>query len=378
MKKILSVLTVAATVFCGGSAEASSAYEEYLGGDIFTGEILYELEFSRLFDEGDRLPGDDTANTFVNIEPYLFLNFDDNWTIQNHWQLRPVENRLSTIDAAGRFDDDESILLLDRNEFHTDYGLILEELNLVYHNEDLRFLAGKFNPSFATAWSKKRYHGVFGTYKPEEYELREKLGFALTGVFEPFNIEFSLFTDDTTDFSDSALKSRGRDKSNGGAGNTESLESFSVTLGGDNFWGVENLHYNFGYRRLAVDLPQEEEEHGFTAAMEYLSETENNFKLIPFVELVHLENEDGIDGNDNTYLTTSFVVLNGGWNFVASNTFAFQDYSTGSDENEYDFQLSGGYTFENGLMVDTAYRKEKLGDNEADSFGVLLSYLYKF
>lgn len=378
MKKLLLTLLAVASVGVA-NANASSTYEEYLGGDTFTGEILFELQYDKYPDSGDRQVGDDTSNTFFNIEPYLFLNLGSNWMIQNHWQLRPVENRVGTIDVAGRYDDDESILLLDRKDIHTDYGLILEEINAVYHNEDLRFLFGKFNPAFATGWSKKRYHGVFGTYKPEEYELREKLGFAITGVFDPFNVEFSLFTDDTTSMSDSALKSRGRDKSAGGAGNTEALESFSLTLGGDAFWGIKNLNYNFGYRHLAVDLSGEEEEDGFTAAFEYLKEfEESDWQMIPFVELVHLENEDGIEGNDNTYLTTSVVFLSGGWNFLASNTFAFENYDTGSDENEYDLQFSAGYTFENGLMVDGAYRKEKLDDNETDSIGLLLSYLYKF
>ena len=60
------------------------------------------------------------------------------------------------------------------DRFLEDHGLYAEELFVNYETGHFAGYAGKFNPSFGTAWDLAP--GIFGTDLAEDYEITERIG----------------------------------------------------------------------------------------------------------------------------------------------------------------------------------------------------------
>jgi len=358
--------------------------------DVLEGDVLFELTTKHFSNSSDRVRNnDEDYDTYVTIEPKLFVNLNDYWRINNHWLVTPVNSRdYTTYTVAGKtyyggtFYGKED--WVDRDLHVDDYGAILEELELQFQKNDFKFGIGKFNPEFGVAFSKQRYHGLYGTELPEEYELTEKIGASMGAVFDSLEIEASAFFDDTTDLSDSAFTNRGRDKSSGGAGNTERPDSWSVALKGNDLFGMEGLNYNAGFRRLAVDKSEQEAENGWLGGLEYAMPVGSGM-IIPFAEIAYFENYEGINSRNTLYKTYSLTGLLGNWNAVISDTIKTEEEDNFSDIDDYLFQYSVGYKFESGLMFDLGVQHRKqtfktdvLSVKRYDSLGGNLSYLLRF
>ena len=331
-----------------------------------------------IIDNADKREGDDAVNALFRIEPMFYLNFNENWKIANQWRMRPVEDRRGyNVPNSEKYDDSEG---RETRDIHlNDYGLILEELYVQYFNGDLRAVAGKYNPTFAVGWKKSRYYGVYGTdVANDNYKLREKWGGSVSAVLDDLEIRLNTFFDDTTELSNTALNQRGRDKSRGGAGNTESFSSFSLTATGEEFFGVENLSYNFGYSYLGTDLSEEKEQKGYAVSFDYLQNLGENWEFIPFFEFVRLDNVDGYAGVEHNFVTLSLPFVYNNWSFIVSDTHTFKYNVSEKDYVDYDYQISAGYKFKNGLMVDVAKRWQKEDGYKADYIGGLVSYLLTF
>jgi len=111
----------------------------------------------------------------------------------------------------------------------------------------------------------------------------------------------SVFFADTTFLSESAFTNRGRlRESDGGAANTESAESVSLTLDGT----IPNteLGYHLGARFLSGGEGDPENDTGMVAALTRTWELGNNQAVEAIGEVAYLVNQNGQDG-DGVYGT---------------------------------------------------------------------------
>lgn len=345
-----------------------------------SGSVLYQLQGDQIISTSKR--DSKSSNGFVYIEPNFGLHFDENWAVKTQWRIQP--NSVLTTRDKDNPERYRTFLSDNRGFAISETGLLIEELKLYYENEDLKFSAGKFDPSFGTAHRKSKRIGVFASQFAEDYNLREKLGANVTALLEGSQISFSSFFSDSTDLSRSAIKDRGKeDKNNGLASNTGSFSSYSVLMEGENFLTIDNWFYNVGYRSLGVDKEGRKRESGFVAGSEYLYKIGRETSLIPFVELVRIENLAGENGRVANFLTVAAIGKYAGWTASSSlmiRNIKRRNYTENLPKRSIDRQLqfSIGYKFTDNLTLDVSRAVIKENGYDAGIFGATLNYLYKF
>lgn len=400
-------------IYEDGMAETKSSYQENMKAvskmrtkqeyPNIEGHLLAEYYVDVLNNSEDKIKSDDSVtNSYLYAESEFKLNLHKNFFLETKWYLKPVNSRLYTGDNyaenpnyvvgnSSQSDFYGKNDYVERGFQFSSYGLGIETLNMNFQNSNLAFGLGKINPTFGSAFDKSRFSGIFGISLPEEYELTEKIGGYVSAIFPFGTLRFNAFFDDTTGLSDTIFNSRGKYKSEGGAGNTEKLNNFSLTFNAK----FDDLSFNLGYRELKSDLETEKTERGFVVGAEYLIDLGYDVSFLPFTELSYINNFDGIDGRNVTYFTVFLPIIYQNWHFIASNTSKF-DYESGyNNYTSYVSQLSFGYKFDFGLMVDVARvweRDVKKADgfttvdsnagkkwvNHADSWAFMLSYMFKF
>ena len=345
-----------------------------------SGSVLYQLQGDQIISTSKR--DSKSSNGFVYIEPNFGLHFDENWAVKTQWRIQP--NSVLTTRDKDNPERYRTFLSDNRGFAISETGLLIEELKLYYENEDLKFSAGKFDPSFGTAHRKSKRIGVFASQFAEDYNLREKLGANVTALLEGSQISFSSFFSDSTDLSRSAIKDRGKEnKNNGLASNTGSFSSYSVLMEGENFLTIDNWFYNVGYRSLGVDKEGRKRESGFVAGSEYLYKIGRETSLIPFVELVRIENLAGENGRVANFLTVAAIGKYAGWTASSSlmiRNIKRRNYTENLPKRSIDRQLqfSIGYKFTDNLTLDVSRAVIKENGYDAGIVGATLNYLYKF
>ena len=144
---------------------------------------------------------------------------------------------------------------------------------------------------------------------------------------------------------------------------------------------------------LDVDLETEQPEKGFVLSGEYLMELPYDVNFLPFAEVAYFNNYDGMEDRNLTYFTTFLPIIIDGWHFIATNTFKFDNESGYKNYFSHLTQLSAGYKFDCGLMLDFAKIWEKntmkadgfagVGNkqkwtHDSDSWAFMVSYSFKF
>ncbi len=345
-----------------------------------SGSVLYQLQGDQIISTSKR--DSKSSNGFVYIEPNFGLHFDENWAVKTQWRIQP--NSVLTTRDKDNPERYRTFLSDNRGFAISETGLLIEELKLYYENEDLKFSAGKFDPSFGTAHRKSKRIGVFASQFAEDYNLREKLGANVTALLEGSQISFSSFFSDSTDLSRSAIKDRGKENRNNGlSSNTGSFSSYSVLMEGENFLTIDNWFYNVGYRSLGVDKEGRKRESGFVAGSEYLYKIGRETSLIPFVELVRIENLAGENGRVANFLTVAAIGKYAGWTASSSlmiRNIKRRNYTENLPKRSIDRQLqfSIGYKFTDNLTLDVSRAVIKENGYDAGIFGATLNYLYKF
>ncbi|MFM7620261.1 MAG: hypothetical protein ACKO47_01460 [Alphaproteobacteria bacterium] len=342
------------------------------------GKILYQFEFDRVL--STKKKGVSPNNSFVYIEPDISLNINQNWAVKTQWRLQP--NDVITTRDRTNPERYRTFLSNDRGMNFDEMGLLVEELKIHFQNDDIKLFAGKFDPTFGTAHRKTKRIGVFTSQFTEDYNLREKIGGGAIALLEKSQIQFNGFFNDNTSLSRSAINDRTRARRNDGlAGNTSTLSSYSVSMEGEDLFGVKNLFYNLGFRSLGVDKNQNRKrENGYVIGAEYLHKIGKESSVIPFAEFVNLSNMSGIKGRKAQYSTIAVIGNYRNWNSSLSFVSRAIDKNSFYDRYTFDrqFQLSVGYKFTNNITVDVSRAEIREQAKKGSLLGLMVSYLYKF
>lgn len=342
-----------------------------------SGNVLFQVQADRVM--SSQKSGVSPNNAFVYVEPNLSLNFNKNWSIKTDWRLQP--NNILTTRNSTYPERYRTFLQSNRGLNLGNEGLIVEELKLHFENEDMRFFVGKFDPTFGTAYKKTKRIGVFTSQFTEDYNLREKIGAGITALLESSDISVNSFFNDTTGLSRSALDDRGRASRNDPvAGNTGTLSSYSVSMNGEDFFGVENWFYNAGYRSLGVDkVDNRRREKGYVFGSEYLYKIGEETSLIPFVEIAKIDDFTGEKNRNAHYETFALIGKYSSWTGSISHlTRNIKQLQRSSNISDRQLQISAGYKFTNNLTLDVTRANIKESGNKAVLIGTTLSYLYQF
>lgn len=320
-----------------------------------------------------------TSDSFAKIEAGIGLSFTEALSLQGRLKFEPVRTT-----TASRFLED--------------HALWLEEFFLDYQGDGFDVFAGKFNPRFGTAWN--RLSDLFQKSFAEDYERTEGLGAGLALKHETLEwgtheLGAALFHFDNTALSnsvfarpksgndDTARVKRNRERF-GGPGNTDGFSSYTLTLDGDGFPGLDGLSYHLGHSSLARGTTQTDTEKGYVAALHWVLEAGQGITVTPLAEVAHFRHAGG--GTDRTtYLTTALELGWEAWRLVAARTSRHVDEpADGSGTFGYDYtdrllSLLLSYSFDFGLEASVAWKREQVeGASLLHAIGARLSYGLKF
>ncbi len=360
-------------------AQDEKVDQDKQSGPILSGSVLYEIQADQILSASKRKSKN--TNGFLYIEPNFGLYFNKNWAVKTQWRIQ--DNSSLTTRDKDNPERYRTFLSDNRGINLTQTGLLIEELKLYYESEDMKFSLGKFDPSFGTAHRKSKRIGVFASQFAEDYNLREKLGANVVALLEGSQISFSTFFSDSTDLSRSAIQDRGREpRNNGLSSNTGSFSSYSILMEGENFMTVDNWFYNFGFRSLGVDKSGRKRESGLVVGSEYLYKIGRETSLIPFLEMVRIDNFSGESGRSANFITIASIGKYANW--TASTSLMLRNIkrpnTSSLPRSSYDRQLqfSIGYKFTDNLTLDISRAVIRENGYDAGIFGAILNYLYKF
>jgi hypothetical protein len=329
-----------------------------------SGEVVMELQNEYTADSDDSAT-DEYNNMFFRSEVAPTLQF----------------NEYFYLDGVAVFENIQDRDPNDDNYFDNE-GAFIEEIKLNYENGPWSAFAGKFNPAFGIGWD---FRGIWGEDFAEDYEITERIGFGAAYVFETPNagthaLTASTFFADTSFLSRSVITSRGElDKSDGGVSNTESFESFALSLDGENLAGVDGLYYKIGYQNQAegdADIGADRQS-GIALTLGHSIPVNDRVQADALIEFVDINNVDGADV-DSQYITTSLItMIDEVWNVTMSYTGRDMNGS-GADSDDHLFQLSGGYDFGQGTTAEIGYRYSEEGGVDTDIIGGLIRHTFEF
>ncbi len=371
MFRNLSLTTITTIFVVCSFTQNAFAKEQYPN---ITGSALFEYRFDRVISSNTQNIDANSGN--ANVDTDFALNFNKNWALITDWKFRQVKNLDQNNPERYR-----SILSSNRGFAINDEGLVVEQLKGQFENEDARFFFGKFNPAFGSAFRKEKRIGVFTTDFTKDYELREKIGAGFTALLEHSEITVDAFFNDTSSLSNTAINKRGRqNKRVGLAGDTSNPTSYTVSIEGQDLFGVRDLFYNAGYRNLDVnEVAGRDNETGFVGGLEYLIPLGVKTSLIPFIEIASIKNLSGEIDRNATYSTVALVGKYSRWTVSVSNVIRnIRQKNLIGNKKDHQVQYSIGYKFHNNIVVDVSRADIKEDGNNASLIGVIVSYVYNF
>lgn len=341
------------------------------GGGVyprFEGELSVELESDHTFRSDT--PDSKITDTYPTIELGGGLLFSPNFSVQGTFVLEPVE----VPPGAAPGDD----------LFFDDVGGYVEELYAQFLFGPVRLFAGKFDAAFGQAWDLTP--GIYGTDFAEEYELVERVGAGFgvsvqATVVGDLDLTASLFTMDTSQLSRSIFAKRDQVKtSDGGAGNSGELDSFSITLDGRNIPMLSGIAWHLGYShqekgKTADDLS---DETGLVAGLYGSHKLSDTISLEWVGEIAQLQNVGG-GPDDVTYYTLGGVLtFSERYNLAIAHTTRSFDIAAGADIDDTNTQFSVGMEIHDGWSLDVGYKITEENNVESETVGVLLAKTFAF
>lgn len=228
-------------------------------------------------------------------------------------------------------------------------------------NDRLSLHAGKITPSFSFASFVTP--GMYGINYNKEIELIERLGFTAehisgTGAIGKHKLSVSTFFDDRTFLSDSlALGTlrRGRNRlADGGASNTESFESFTISLEGSEMSRLPGFTYKLAYVHEGAGEGDAADENGFLVAAMQSFQLDEKRSLTLIGEFAPLLNFQGT-ADDIIYTSAAIVYRPNPWTLTLSGTSRWRDLSTGGTFDDYALQTAAAYSLGRGTSIEIAH-----------------------
>lgn len=263
-----------------------------------------------------------------------------------------------------------------------DHGTYLETLYGGVQIYNAQIFGGKINPSFGTAWDTAP--GIYGADFAEDYELTERIGFGVavelggpdTGVFV---VTSNAFFTDTTALSQSAFTNRGRTRlADGGPSNTESLESFSITVDASDIPALPGFTAHGGFRHQAAGVGDFGDENGgvFGITQAFDIDDESAFEVV--AEIAYFD-QFGAGANDNLYAIIGGAYTTGPWNAAIAYTLReISDGPVGTNFTDHLVQVSAGRELFHEITLDLGYKFAREGGVDSHTFGVLLAREFGF
>ncbi|MEM1293782.1 MAG: hypothetical protein AAGH89_00360 [Verrucomicrobiota bacterium] len=305
-----------------------------------SGNVIFRLGYNGFYDSD--APRIETNDIFLQMIASPELSLTKRLSIRSEFRIEDLRPPM-----GDRFFEDE--------------GFFVRSLYLQHSvGERLAFHAGKFTPSYALA--SLVTPGMYGNDYNKEIELIERVGFGGSYTYDSgssgkHKLSVSTFFDDTSFLSDSLGSSptRGPKRlSDGGASNTESFESFTVSLEGTEMSGLPGLTYKFGVVHEAKGEGDISDETGLAAAAMQTFQFGNGRSLTLMGEFAPLWNFEG-SADDIIYSSAGVVYQSGRWTFIVSGTHRWRDLATGGSLDDYSLQTSVEYDLRNDFALAFAH-----------------------
>ena len=268
-----------------------------------------------------------------------------------------------------------------------DHPLIVESLTLTYSYEDFSVYLGKFNPKVGLDYHS--FPGLYSYSMIEEYKIAEKIGAgfkygANLDDFGSHQLNISAFHVDTTFLSDSILDQRGHtSKEDGGLGNTEDFDSYSISIGGKDFYSLDNniverISYRLGYAHQEAGTAESDEER-YSASIAYKEKFSEGISKTFIIEYMNIEHYSGEEAHDRSYFTSSLGLKLNHWSFATTYTFVDNDAPEEPDEDHDGkiLQISVGYKVTPDAEVSFGFKRADEENEVNERFGLGLKYSFE-
>jgi len=251
--------------------------------------------------------------------------------------------------------------------FFDNHGLFVSEIGFAYSNDNFSLTAGKISPAFGLAWDAAP--GFFGVDFAEDYELGDSLGAALEVPFTlaggEHAITASVFYLDTTFLSRSTFAKTGRTTTaDGGAGNTEKLDNFTLQLAG----AFGETDYNLSLRHLSAGLGDVDDDQGVSFA---LQRAFGDFSVLG--EVASFENFGGT-ADDVTYGTLGASYAWNKWSLSGSYTAR----NGVANANDYIASIGADYEFADDLVVSLGLNQMEEDNQESNAIAFSIFKAFSF
>lgn len=286
-----------------------------------------------------------------------------------------------------------------------DHPLIVESLTLTYGKDNFSAYVGKFNPKVGLDYHS--FPGLWSYSMIEEYKIAERIGAGLkygTNLddFGTHQINISAFHVDTTFLSDSLLDQRGHtSKDDGGLGNTEDFDSYSISLGGKEFYSLNNniaerVSYRIGYAHQEAGTAESDEER-YSASLVYKEKFSEGISKTFIIEYMNIDHYGGETVHDRSYFSASLGLKKDRWNFATTYTFVDNDVKEEEEEGEGEegkgeeheghgenegadgkiLQISIGYKLAPDVEVNFGFKRSDEEAEVNERFGLGLKYAFE-
>lgn len=332
---------------------------------LIEGSLVFELENDFVFSSED---GDEFRDTFNTTEVSLDVRFNRILSLHTDLTFEAVDNPFRGPRNVGE------------NIFFEDHGLFFETLHLQADFDNFSFYGGKINPAFGSAWDVTP--GIYGVDLAEDYEIVERIGFgasytfALDGLGE-HTVNAAAYFADTSDLSRSFGTNRGRtDISDGGASNTERIESVAIALDGTDIGSIPGFTYNLGFRFQSAGIGGIDDEIGFAGGAAQELNLTDEIKLALNGELAYFDNFEGSNGEtDQFYGTIGAALEYEKW--FADAAFSVRDITSnvgGDDFTDLQFQAGIGREVFEKATFEVGYRFLREEDNDTHTIAAFFVY----
>jgi len=280
------------------------------------------------------------------------------------------------------FDED----LFSEDNYFEDQGIDLEQFFVEFEFNNVAIFGGKFTANFGKAWDETP--GVYGTDFAEDYEIEGNIGFGAEVEFEktPFGdltIAAAGFQLDRTLLSSSLFQNtEPNEKSDGGAGNTDGIQSYVISADAEKILGDNSLNAHFAYinRKKGIGHDDYDDEKGFVFTLYGERDLGRGFSLEWIGEMALIDNFNATEDNINYYTVGLDIEFRERYHWAVSYTNRDVDNPWDGSYDEHLFQTSVGVEVWRDWNFDIGYRYTETGsDNDNAHFlGLLVSKEFEY